>query len=101
MKAEHVPQEQINAETKKLKENVRHKYERDFLLYFITQKAAREHNITVGKEEVTMELMKQMFMEQQNKTAQNSFDNIKERQFQIEMQLLATKVLDFLIEKSK
>ncbi|MEI8364887.1 MAG: trigger factor [Parachlamydiaceae bacterium] len=100
LQSERVPASVINAETKKIKDQLRHRYAHDYILYFLIQKAVQEHQVAITKEEIMMELMRQMLLEQQEGMTKDSVKDLKERENQVALQLLTMKVLDFLIAKS-
>ena len=100
LKAEGVPDSAIHAEARKVEEQVARKYDRDFRLYFLTQKAAHENKIEVTKDEIVTEMMRQMWLQQSGQSTLNFSGDPKTMELQVQMQLLASKVLDFFIEKA-
>lgn len=100
LRAKGVDESNIQSEVKQIEQEAVLKYERDFRLYFLTQKYAKEHNLQVTQDEILIELMRQMFLK---KMEQNSVDTSldqKEQQTQIQLQLLALKSIDDMIEKA-
>lgn len=100
LRAEGTKESEIQAKAKQIEAEAAQKYDRDFRLYFLTQKYARDNNITVGEDETMMEVMRQMWLK---KMGQNTIDTSmdpKEMQSQIQLQLLAVKAIDQMIEKS-
>ena len=95
-----VAEADIPAEAKKIEEDAAKRFDRDYRLYFLTQKFARENKIHVSKEEVMMEHLRQMWLQ---KMGQNSVDTSaasEERQAQLQMQMLAVKALDAIAEQA-
>lgn len=101
LRAEGVEESKIAAEAKKIEEEAAVKYDRDFRLYFLTQKYAREQNIQVNQDDVMMELMRQMWLKQMGQNTIDTNMDPKEMQSQLQLQLLAVKALDQMIEKAK
>lgn len=96
--SEGVKESNLLSEAKRIEQELAFKYERDFRLYFLTQKIAKDHNIKASKEEVAMEMMRQLL--QSGSDLKQLPPDLKDRQFELEMQLTAVKALDFLIEKA-
>ncbi|HEV8051162.1 MAG TPA: trigger factor [Parachlamydiaceae bacterium] len=100
LRAEGTSESEIQAKAKQIEMEAAQKYDRDFRLYFLTQKYAKEQNLIVGQDETMMEVMRQMWLK---KMGQNTIDTSmdpKEMQLQIQLQLLAVKAIDQMIEKA-
>lgn len=100
LRADGMEESMIQSEAKKIEQEAAHKYERDFRLYFLTQKYAREHNIQVSQDEVMMEMMRQMFLKRMGQSTIDTSGDQKEVQTQVQLQLLAVKAIDQMIEKA-
>lgn len=100
MRAEGIEESQISAEAKKIEAEAALKYDRDFRLYFLTQKYAREHNLLVSQDDIMMEMMRQMWLKQMGQNTIDTNMDPKEMQSQMQLQLLALKALDQMIEKA-
>lgn len=96
-----VAEADIPAEAKKIEEDAARRFERDFRLYFLTQKYAREHKIEVAKEEVAMEYLRQMWMQKMDNQQSMSAAETQERQAQLQMQMVTVKALDSIGEQAK
>jgi trigger factor len=98
--AEGVESSKIPEEVKKIELQAAHKYDRDFRLYFLTQKYAKENQVEVSKDEVMMEVMRQMWLKQMGQNTIDTSLDQNEMQAQMAMQLLAMKAIDQMIEKA-
>lgn len=100
LRAQGTEEANIPTELKKIEEEMAKRIDNDFRLYFMIQKASREFNIEIPKEEVSMEWMRQMWYQQMGQNSIDTSKNPEEVQAQIHMQLLSAKTLDTLIEKA-
>lgn len=101
MREQGVSQDKIAKETKTFEAQAAEKYDRDFRLYFLTQKMAQENNIQIDNNEVMEELMRQMWLQQSGQGNIDLASDPKEVQTIIRMRLMAQKALDFFVEKAK
>lgn len=101
LRAEGKKESEISQEVKNLEQEALQKYDRDFRLYFLTQKFAKEHLVEVTQDEVMMEMMRQMWLKQMGQNSVDPSMDQKEMQSQLHLQLLAVKALDQMIEKAK
>lgn len=100
LRAEGMDESKIATEAKKIQEEASHKYDRDFRLYFLTQKYARDNNIHVSQDDIMMEIMRQMWLKQMGQNTIDTSIDPKEMQSQLQLQLLAVKALDQMIAKA-
>jgi trigger factor len=100
LRAEGMNESMVQAEAKRIEMEAALKYERDFRLYFLTQKYAQAHNIQVSQDEVTMELMRQLLLKRMGQSTIDTSMDQKELHTQIQLQLLAMKSIDDMIEKA-
>ena len=99
LRTDGVEESMISAESKKIEAELAKKYVRDYRFFFLTQKFARDQNIQVGQDEISMERMRQMWMEQMGQKAKNDSMDEKDRISQIQFELLAIKTLDHIIHQ--
>lgn len=101
LRNEGLEETKIATEARKIEAEAAYKYDRDFRLYFLTQKFAREHDIQVSQDEVALELMRQMWLKQMGHNNMDPSIDQKERESETRLQLLAVKAIDQMIEKAQ
>jgi trigger factor len=85
---------------KNVEDKVLQKIESDFRLYFLMQKVADEHNITIEKEELTGEWIRQIVLKQKGLSILDDSIETKEIHSRLYAQLLLSKSIDFLIDNA-
>lgn len=84
----------------KAENELANKIDRDFRLYFLIQKAAKENKVEVSQEELTREWLRQMWYRQmQNPNEAPQQDN-EESMERLRMQIISAKTLDNLLSKA-
>ncbi len=81
---------------KNFEDNVDKRVKDSLSLYFLTQRAAEEHQVQVSNEEISSESMRMMF---DGSITPEQMQNHEAIQSQIYLKLLRTKVEDFLLDK--
>jgi trigger factor len=95
-----VPEAERPEQAKKIEDELAQRYLRDYILYFLTQKYAKEHRIKVEQDELMMEFMRQMWLEKMGANSVNLQANDEERKAQLQMQMLAMKALDSISQEA-
>lgn len=90
----------IPAEARKIENDLANKIDRDFRLYFLIQKAAKDNHINVPEEEVNMEWMRQMWYQQMGQNSIDTSGDPEEVKGRIYLQLLTVKTIDALLSKA-
>lgn len=98
----HASKEQLKEELHKIEQEVTHKLDTDFRMFFLARKLAEENNIHVQQDEIVQELMRHMWL---NKMSYESLidesmdpNEVKSR---IYVNVLTQKVLNFIVEKAQ
>lgn len=99
-RANGMEESEIQPQANKIEHQAQFKYERDFRLYFLTQKYAKEHHIEVTQDEVIIEWMRQLFLRRKEENTVDTSLDENELKIQIKLQILAMKVIDDMIQKA-
>lgn len=97
-RAEGAAEKEISAEWKKVEQEVEHRYDRDFRLYFLTQKYAHDHGLTVSDEEVMTAWMRRMWERGGRPPAG---EDSQEALAHLRLQLLSVKAIDHMVEQAQ
>lgn len=97
-RAEGLDEKEIVAEWKHLEGEVERRYDRDFRLYFLTQKYARDHGLTVSDDEVMMAWMRRMW-DRGGKLLPG--EDSQEALAQLRLQLLSVKAIDHMVDQAQ
>jgi len=92
--------DKMGVEIQKMEAYLAQKLDQDFRLFFLTQRATDEFKIEVSQDEVTMELMRQMWLQQMGQNTIDTTKDPKEIQSRLKLHLQALKTLDYLIAKT-
>jgi trigger factor len=92
--------DKLKEEAKRIELEAVQKYARDFALYFLTQKYAQQNNIVATPDEVSMEVMRALWMARMGQSPIDPESDPKELQAQIKLQILAGKAVNQMIEKA-
>jgi trigger factor len=101
LQEKNVESDLISTEVQKIKHNVANKLSRDYHLYFLAQKIAKEHNIEVTQDNLTQELMRQMWLQPSGQSFISKDMKPEEVQSRLYTNVLITKAIDYLIDHAQ
>jgi len=87
----------LEAETKKIKQEVASRLSRDYRLYFLAQQVAHDYKIEITQEDLTQELMRQMWLQQSGQSIISKDMESQEVRSRLYAHILVNKAIDYLI----
>lgn len=87
----------LKNETNKIKHDVANRLARDYRLYFLAQQVAQDHNIEITQEDLTQELMRQMWLQQSGQSIISKDMESQEVRSRLYAHILVHKAIDYLI----
>lgn len=96
-----IPQDQLEAETLKIKENVANRLARDYCLFFLAQQVVKDNNIQITEQHITNELMRQMWLQQSGQSIIHKDMKPEEVRSRLYANVMVSEAIDYLIDHAK
>lgn len=101
LRAQGTEESKIPAEMKIIEEEAFKRLTNHFRLFFLINKIAEENHLEVSKDEIVQEWIHQMWYQQSGQNSVDLSKKTEEVHAQLQVELLARKVLDFLISHAE
>lgn len=97
LKSANISEEEIKKRMQEMEGNIEKEAERAFRMFYLAQKVAEDHNITISKDEMIKETVLDLYMQSPDlRSSQNS----EEARTRVYIRLLSRKAKDYLIERA-